>query len=192
MLTEKQRRFADAWDPKLPASHASRAAGYSGDRQQLAVVASRLVRNPKVRARIVERLGTSALERAPSSSRARSAEASPESPASDPTGPSTGAPRSEPTPPASERRRVPGEGSNGERVALLMRIGRSTKTPPKDRIAALREAGKLAGDLERPRERRSRVLPPAEPKLPDVPTAPAPTGRPRISLVLSPKDAAAR
>lgn len=57
-LTEKQRRFVDAYmgEAKGNGTLAARVAGYEGDDNTLAVTASRLLRNPKVRSALNARI----------------------------------------------------------------------------------------------------------------------------------------
>lgn len=159
MLTERQRRFADAWNGSGTGAEAARAAGYQGAHKSLKVCASRLLRHPAVRARIEERLGPVAKVEAPS----------------------------------EPELAAPSEWSKAQRLEVLRAIATDPKTAARDRVAAVREAARIAGDLDRPH--RSRALPPAPaPKVPDV-TAPAgrdggKAPRARIELVLSAKDRA--
>lgn len=47
-LTERQRRFVEAYSERANATLAARAAGYTGSDETLAVTGSQLLRNPKV------------------------------------------------------------------------------------------------------------------------------------------------
>lgn len=57
MLTEKQRRFVEAYRGHGSGLDAARAAGYGGDDASLKVAASRLLSHPDVRAALEEREG---------------------------------------------------------------------------------------------------------------------------------------
>lgn len=55
MLTEKQRRFVEAYLGGNTATESARIAGYSGDEAALAVVGSQNLRKPKIAEAIAER-----------------------------------------------------------------------------------------------------------------------------------------
>lgn len=158
-LNARMRAFADAWQGTGTGADAARVAGYSGTSPQLRVRASELLRDPRVRARILERLGPHALD-------------APEIPAADPQADA---------PPLVKGK---GRGTATERIEIAMRLARNQKADPKDRLAAVR----LAAELERELPRGGAALRGGAPPPVAMPVATRPTGKPKLSLVLSEAD----
>jgi hypothetical protein len=164
-LNARMRAFADAWQGPGTGADAARAAGYSGTSPALRVRASELLRDPRIRARILERLGPHALD-------------APEVPPADPIAADA--------PPLVKGK---GRGTATERIEISMRIARNPKADPKDRLAAVR----LAAELERELPRGSAGLRGGTPSPIALPAPPARSGTPgtppKLKLVLSDADA---
>jgi phage terminase small subunit len=166
-LRVQARRFADAWAPAAAVAvadvAAARAAGYAGDEASLRVTGARLRRDPRVRARIEQRLGRS-LDELLAAARA------------------SAAPAVEPKPGLVKGR---GRGTATERIEIAMSIARSRKVDPADRLDAVQLAAELEGELHRAKGR------PATLPLP-MPVAPPTAHRapPRLELVVNDADAA--
>lgn len=146
-LTAKARAFADAWGGPGTGADAARAAGYSGAADVLRVRASELLKDSRIRARITERLGPTALEQ-----------------------PEASAGRVKAPPPIiGALRKGKGRGTQTERIELAMALARDRKIDPKARIAALRLGAELEGELRTAAPGRHAPRPVTDP----IPLAPA-------------------
>lgn len=161
LLTRKQRAFCDLYAGPGTGTASARAAGYKGSAGTVQSVASKLLRDARVRARITERLGAQALERS--------------------TQPTAGDPEA---PKPMGLVKGLGRGTATERIELLMKVARSRKSSPLDKVRALLAAAELEG--ERPRGVVRARTPVAVP--PPVSVEPASTKPARLALVLSPSD----
>lgn len=165
LLTEKQQAFADAWAGHGSGARAAALAGFGGTRQQLRSVASRLLRHEGVRTRILARLGPKAFDRPEHDGREGRGVMKPDlDPAAD-------------------------VGTTTERVELLMEMARDESLEPKDRVAAVKLAALICGEIG---PVRYAPPPPAKPRDPSEPTEPIGPSRPLVRLVTSKADAALR
>lgn len=167
-LRDKARAFADAWAPAPRATDAdvaaARAAGYSGDDETLRRQGARLRRDERVRRRIEARLGRPLDELLAEARVAATVGTSSQTS----TGLTKGVGRGTPT----------------ERIELLMGMGRSKKAAIRDRVAAIRLAAELEGEL------RSNIGRPAAITIADPPPAAPPSpSPPRLALVTNALDA---
>lgn len=184
-LTPKARAFADAYAGPGTGAGAARAAGYAGSDNTLKVTAAQQIKDPRVIDRIIKRVGAE----------------------------QWGAwfatvPEREPAPPRPPKPTGPlvkgkGRGTSTERIELAMGMGRDKKLEPKERLAALRLAAELEGELRSGGAGRRVILPPtsspvAPPPAPNEPASPAPpkvrapgkaTGEGGMVLYLNSRDA---
>lgn len=178
-LNERMRAFADAWNGDGTGAAAARAAGYAGDDATLRPIASKLLRDSRVRARIVERLGPSVL-------------APPSPPSDDELDVDVGddPPEATPTDEPDGLQPGAGRGTATERVVLLMEMARDKSISARERVQALALAAELEGErrVGTVRPRRDRPTAPLLPTVPD-PTPPPTDPRQRVlHLVMNPQD----
>lgn len=126
-LTAKARAYADGWAGPGTGVGAARAAGYGGSDRSLTVTSSQLLADPRVRARIVKRVGAEQFAKWM---------AVPEAPL----------PPAIP-PPARPLVKGKGRGTATERIELSMSIGRDKRLEAKERLAGIRLAAELEGEL---------------------------------------------
>lgn len=156
------RAFADAWQGTGTGRAACRSAGYGGGDRTLDALAPKLLRDERIRARILERLPHAfddLPELVPAAER--------------------------PLEPGLVKGR--GRGTATERVELAMGIARSRKVEPQHRIAALRLAAELELELRAPRPARGRAPLAAPPPASDSST-PTPSSTRGLRLVVSDRD----